>query len=53
MTKLDIDLKLHEELTTEIMTVISLDSFRAIWETTENEQWDDFIKDRLNHSNEI
>jgi hypothetical protein len=39
------------ELTTDMMTAISLDSFREIWDAPENEHWDDFIKDRLQCTN--
>jgi len=39
------------EITTDMMTAISLDSFQEIWDAPENEHWDDFIKDRLQCTN--
>jgi hypothetical protein len=36
-----------DEITTEMMTAISMDSFLEIWNAPENERWDDFIKERL------
>ncbi|MFB9843247.1 hypothetical protein [Mucilaginibacter ginsenosidivorans] len=39
------------EVTTDMMTAISLESFQEVWEGTENEHWDDFIKDRLQCTN--
>jgi hypothetical protein len=48
------DMIIHEtsltadgEFTSDLMTQISLDSFQEIWDSPENEPWDDFIKDRL------
>ncbi len=35
------------EITTDEMTAISLDSFQQIWDSPENEHWNDFIKGRL------
>jgi hypothetical protein len=41
----------NNEITTDMMTAISQDSFREIWDAPENEQWDDFIKGRLECTN--
>jgi hypothetical protein len=37
----------ENELSTDMMTAISLDTFKDIWDAKENDQWDDFIKKRL------
>lgn len=37
----------EEEIPTEILTAVSMDSFHELWDTPENEPWDDFIKGRL------
>ncbi|HWD90053.1 MAG TPA: hypothetical protein VG367_18125 [Mucilaginibacter sp.] len=39
------------EITTDMMTAISLSSFQEVWDAPENEHWDDFIKDRLKCTN--
>lgn len=36
-----------EEITTEVLTLASMESFKEIWDTPENDHWDKFIKDRL------
>ena len=38
----------EEELSTDMMTTISLNAFNDVWDAPENEQWDEFIKKRLN-----
>ena len=50
------DMILHEatlddEITTDMMTDISLDSFRKIWDAPQNEHWNNFIKNRLECTN--
>ena len=41
----------EEEIATETLTMASMDSFRELWDTPENEPWDDFIKGRLKCTN--
>jgi hypothetical protein len=38
---------LDDEITTDMMTAMSLDSFQEIWDAPENEHWEDFIKGQL------
>ena len=38
---------LNDEITTDMMTSISMASFQKIWDSPENEHWDDFIQSRL------
>lgn len=38
---------LGNEITTEMLTDISMASFQEIWDAPENDHWDDFIKNRL------
>ena len=41
----------NSEITSDMMTAISLDSFQEIWDAPENEHWDEFIKERLQCTN--
>ena len=41
----------NSEITSDMMTAISLDSFQEIWDAPQNESWDDFIKGRLQCTN--
>jgi len=41
----------NSEITSDMMTAISLDSFWEIWDAPQNEPWDDFIKERLQCTN--
>jgi hypothetical protein len=41
----------NSEITSDVMTAISLDSFQEIWDAPQNESWDDFIKGRLQCTN--
>jgi len=36
-----------DEFTTDMLTEISMEAFKNIWDTPENEHWNDFIIDRL------
>ncbi len=42
------DIIAGDEVTADMMTAISSDSFQRVWDAPENEHWDNFIKDRLN-----
>ena len=42
---------INDEVTTDMMTAMSLDSFQQVWDSPENEHWDNFIKDRLQCTN--
>ncbi|MGX5691165.1 hypothetical protein [Arcticibacter tournemirensis] len=39
------------DFTSEMLTSVSLESFKEIWEAPENNHWDKFIKDRLSCTN--
>ena len=36
-----------DELSTDMITEASMNSFRQVWDAPEDEHWDDFIKRRL------
>ena len=38
----------EDEVTTDMMTAVSMDAFGDIWDAPENDHWDEFIKKRLN-----
>jgi len=40
-----------DELTSDMLTEISMEAFRDIWDAPENEHWNDFINDRLQCTN--
>ena len=41
----------EEELSSDMITAVSMESFQQVWNAPENEHWDDFIKERLKCTN--